>query len=58
MAFCGECLWRGECDARGAAPWKHLRRLARRMALGMTLQAQRPAPASEAHDDSLHEEAE
>jgi len=58
VAFCGECLWRGECDARGAAPWKHLRRLARRMALGMTLQAQRPAPASEAHDDSLHEEAE
>jgi len=38
--FCEECLWKGECDKRGASPWNQIRRLVERIRYGKEVPSQ------------------
>jgi hypothetical protein len=40
VAFCENCFWREECEKKSATPWRHFRRLVRRIAYGKSVPAQ------------------
>ena len=39
-SFCVNCIWREECDNRGASPWFHFRRVVQRIVYGKTVPSQ------------------